>query len=66
MLQDTWHKVEISLGYGELNPIIKWAENNCTNNWNYEIIVSAGKEAGLYRFFFKEDRDAVAFTIWKT
>lgn len=66
MLQDTWHKVEIDLSYGELTPLLEWVNNNCTNNWNYDIIESAGREAGSYLFFFKEDKDAVAFTLWKT
>lgn len=66
MLQDTWHKIEVSLKYGELNPMIKWVEKNCTNNWNYYIIESAGRDAGIYQFLFKESKDAVAFTLWKT
>ena len=65
MLQDTWHKIEIGLSYGELTPLLEWVEKNCTSNWNYDIIESAGREAGIYHFFFKEDKDAVAFTLWK-
>lgn len=66
MLQDTWHKIEVSLNYGELGPVLVWVNQNCTNNWNYDIIESAGKGAGTYKFYFKEDKDAVAFTLWKT
>jgi hypothetical protein len=66
MLQDTWHKIEVGLNFGELNPLLKWVEEHCSSNWNYEIIESAGRDAGIYRFYFREDRDAVAFTLWKT
>lgn len=66
MLPDSKYKIEVSLNYGELSPLIKWVENNCTNNWNYEIIESAGKGAGIYKFYFNEEQDAVAFTLWKT
>lgn len=66
MLQDTWYKIDIEVGFGELSPMIEWVKHNCTNNWNYEIIESAGKDAGIYKFYFKEDCDAVAFTLWKT
>ena len=65
MLQDTWHKIDVEIGYGELGPIVDWVNQNCSNNWNYEIIEQAGKQAGSYRFYFRDDRDAVAFTIWK-
>lgn len=66
MLQDTWHQIEVHLGYGELTPIIEWAKRNCANNWNYDIIDSAGRDKGTYKFYFKDDRDAVAFTLWKS
>jgi hypothetical protein len=65
MLQDTWNKVDVNLGYGELGAIVEWAKSNCTNNWNYEIIEQAGNEAGSYRFYFRDDKDAFAFTLWK-
>lgn len=65
MLQDTWHKIEVNIGFGELGPLLEWVKSNCTNNWNYEILATGGKDAGVYKFYFKEDRDAVAFTLWK-
>jgi hypothetical protein len=45
---------------------VEWAKENCTNNWNYEIIESAGKDAGIYRFYFVEEIDYIKFTLWKT
>ena len=65
MLQDTWHKIDTIIKFGELGPIVEWVNKNCTNNWNYDILESAGRDAGIYRFYFREDRDAVAFTLWK-
>jgi hypothetical protein len=46
--------------------MIEWVNRNCTNNWNYDIIDSAGREKGSYKFYFKDERDAVAFSLWKS
>ena len=65
MLIGTQHNIDINLTFGELGPLVEWASQNCTNNWNYEIIDSAGRDAGLYRFHFEEEIDFVKFTLWK-
>jgi hypothetical protein len=66
LLTDTQHKIDLNIGYGGLGPIVEWAKENCTNNWNYEIIESAGRDAGIYRFYFVEEIDYIKFTLWKT
>jgi len=60
------NKVEVGLNYGELTPLIKWCERNCTNEWSYEQLFPAGRDAGLYEFYFENEKDLIAFTIWKT
>lgn len=65
MLPST-NKVEIKLCYGELTPLIKWCERNCSREWSYEITQSPGSEMGEYEFYFESEQDLVAFTIWKT
>lgn len=65
MLPNT-NKVEVQLYYGELSPLIKWCERNCSSEWAYEQLSPAGNKAGEYEFYFKEEKDLVAFTIWKT
>jgi hypothetical protein len=59
-------KVDIALLYGDLTPIISWCERNCTGEWGWNQLEPAGAGAGVYEFFFDEERDAVAFTLWKT
>ena len=66
MIQDNLYKTDIVIGFGELGSIVTWICENCSDNWNYEVLVSAGKDAGLYRFQFQEDIDYVKFTLWKT
>jgi hypothetical protein len=65
MLQDVWHKIDIEVGFGELGPLIDWVDTNCSNNWNYEVLATAGRDAGVYRFNFRDDRDYVNFMLWK-
>lgn len=60
------NKADISLSYGELTPIIKWCERNCTGEWGWNQVEPAGSDAGLYEFYFEEEKDLVKFTIWKT
>jgi predicted lipoprotein with Yx(FWY)xxD motif len=66
MLQNTKNKVEISLGFGELKPILHWCEDNCTGEWAYFILEPAGQGKGEYEFYFEDDSDKVKFIMWKT
>ena len=65
MLRNT-NRVEIQLSFGELSPLIRWCERNCTREWSYEQISPSGNVAGEYEFYFEDEKDLVAFTIWKT
>lgn len=66
MLTNSLFKIDIEIGFGQLGPVIAWASNCCSNNWSYDIIESAGRDAGMYRFYFDEETDYVNFILWKT
>jgi hypothetical protein len=59
------HEAEVHLRFGELNPMIEWVKEHCTNNWNYEILESAGSSDGTYRFNFYSEEDYFKFIMWK-
>lgn len=64
MLQST-NKIKINLQYGQLQSIIDWCERNCTGDWHY----TEDPHGDMYNswiFLFDNDRDYVAFKIWKT
>jgi len=63
MLQDT-SKVKIDLSYGELKPVIEWCERNCIGDWHY-MEDPNGAMYSSWIFLFDNDRDLVAFTLWK-
>ncbi len=65
MLLDTSYKVDIVINFGQLGPLIEWASDYCSNAWSYDIIESAGRDAGIYRFYFDEETDYVNFILWK-
>ena len=60
------NKVEVSLDYGELTSIVNWCERNCNLEWGYECTLPAGRDAGMYDFYFQDEKDLLAFIIWKT
>lgn len=64
MLPNT-NRVEIRLGFGELKPILHWCENNCIHEWAYLQLEPPGQGQGEYEFYFEDERDLVAFKIWK-
>jgi hypothetical protein len=59
------HEAEVHLRFGELNPMIEWVKEHCTNNWNYEILESAGSSDGTYKFNFYSEEDYFKFVMWK-
>jgi hypothetical protein len=65
MLLNTKRKAEIIIDFGELRSMVSWLERNCSDEWGYECIQPAGREAGIYEFYFESEKDLVAFTIWK-
>jgi len=65
MLPNT-NKVDIKLNYGELSPLIDWCQRNCSGDWSYGVSVMSGADPGEYQFYFENEKDLVAFIIWKT
>lgn len=59
------HEAKVNLQFGELDPLIEWVKNHCTGNWNYEILESAGRNVGEYRFNFYSEEDYFKFILWK-
>jgi hypothetical protein len=58
------YKSELRLGFGELGPVIKWCDLNCTGNWCYNIFKPAGQEKGEYEFFFNLEADYINFLLY--
>ena len=62
---NTTLKAEVIIDFGELRPMTHWLERNCVNEWGYTCIVPAGRDAGLYEFYFESEKDYVTFVLWK-
>lgn len=60
------NRVDIKLRYGELKPLLRWCETNCTSEWAYAQMEPPGQGLGEYEFYFEDERDLIAFTLWKT
>ena len=60
MSPNTQYKTRITIGYGELKPVIDGCQRNCANDWGYDCQVPAGRDGGLYDFYFETDMTLVA------
>lgn len=65
MSPNTQYKTDISIGYGQLKPIIDWCTRNCADDWGYDCQIPAGQFAGLYEFYFESESDYLNFILWK-
>jgi hypothetical protein len=63
----TAHKANISVQYGQLQPVVDWCERNCQGDWRYMDLNSDEHDnaTGNWEFLFESDRDYVAFLIWQ-
>jgi hypothetical protein len=60
------YSAEIGCKYGELTPIIKWCEKNCTGDWTINFNNNNYASNGnLYTFEFNTKEDYINFLIWK-
>ena len=59
----TSHKANLSVPYGQLQPIVEWCDRNCTGEWRY--MEDHADQYNSWEFFFESERDYVAFLIWK-
>jgi len=64
MLLSTKNSVAINLLFGELQPMLNWCEKNCVGNWQY-MEDPNGDMYNSWIFFFENERDYVAFMLWK-
>jgi hypothetical protein len=44
---------------------MNWCQRNCTGEWGWNQREPAGSDAGLYEFYFENEKDRVAFVLWK-
>ena len=66
MSPDTQFKTKITIGYGQLKPIIEWCTRNCIDDWGYDCLEFAGgRDGGLYDFYFETESDYLNFILWK-
>ena len=64
MLPSTQNKVKINLNFGELQPVLNWCDKNCIGNYQY-MEDPNGDMYNSWIFFFENERDYVAFMLWK-
>ena len=64
MLLGTKHRIAINLKFGELQPIVEWCDRNCTDEWRY-MEDPDGEMYNSWIFFFNNERDYIAFMLWK-
>jgi hypothetical protein len=57
-------KTEINIPYGELHPIVDWCDRNCKDEWRF-MEDPHGDMYSSWVFFFENERDYVAFLMWK-
>lgn len=60
----TAHRVRLKLPYGELQPIVEWCDRNCRSDYRYSEDPN-GDMYDSWIFFFDDERDYVAFLMWK-
>lgn len=55
----TAYKTQVKFPFGELGSMIEWCENNCSYEWKF------GDSNDGYTFWFENEKDFVAFVMWK-
>ena len=63
----TAHKANISVQYGQLQPVLDWCERNCEGDYRYIDINNPEHDnaTGRWEFLFESEKDYVAFLMWK-
>jgi hypothetical protein len=61
----TSYRIKIKIQYGELQSTIEWCERNCIGEWRYMEDPGGDMYIG-WVFLFENDRDYIAFNLWKT
>ena len=56
---------EINKPFGELDRVLAWCKTELVGEWRWQLIdVSTDKRPGRYIFYFDDDRDYFAFTLY--
>lgn len=62
----TAFRTDIQLPYGHLGEVVEWCRNNCVSEWKFhEHHNTVDTFDPEYTFYFENERDYVAFLIWK-
>lgn len=59
------YNADIDIKYGDLSKVIRWCDENCKDNWTFDVKLDAGQEAGTYGFKFESELDLFSFLVWK-
>jgi hypothetical protein len=58
----TAHKCKISIPFGQLKSVVDWVDRNCMSDVKY--MEDPNDQYNSWIFFFEDERDFVAFTLW--
>lgn len=69
----TAYKSSLDLPYGTLGQVIEWCKSNCVGDWKFSenVTVESNTQYDFvthhyeYTFYFENERDFFAFTLWK-
>jgi hypothetical protein len=59
----TAYKIKLSMPWGDLKDIVDWCDRNCSGDYRYTEDPN-GEMYNSWIFFFENERDYVAFTLW--
>lgn len=59
----TAFKSRMNIPYGLLKETVAWCDRNCISDWRYMEDPNGDMYNG-WVFFFEDERDYVAFTMW--
>ena len=56
---------EIHKPFGELDRVLAWCKTELTGEWRWQLVdVSTDQRPGRYIFYFDDERDYFAFTLY--
>ena len=60
----TAYKIKLTMPWGNLKDIVEWCDRNCSGDYRY-MEDPNGNMYNSWVFFFENERDYVAFMLWK-
>ena len=56
---------EINKPFGALDRVLAWCKTELTGDWRWQLVdVSTDQRPGRYIFYFDDERDYFAFTLY--